>query len=816
MSLLSNAKPRRFWLLSLIAFAMIALFLVRANANTIAIGKSVTLNTRFRVMDTDLKTGLGLQDPGMGGVVIGGPVKIGKATWWRVDFGTGVDGWVNGSVLAVSGSITVTMTAAPSSVAAGGASALTWSAPGATSCNASGASDFSGAKAASGSATVFPTGTTTYTIMCTGSSGSGSASTTVAVAGAAFSVSLSANPTAIPVGGTSTLNWSAPGATACTASGGSGFAGTVAASGSLVVQPAQTTSFSLTCAGPGGSQSASSTLQVGNAQAGAASAFADPDHGAIPDRAKHPLAFPTAIGFGKNTSVRSPNAVVYKINSLEDTAVPGDGKITYRECALALPVTSPYSIPAGRPRYCVFDVAGAISIQSPAYITNPKIYIAGQTSPGGIEFRLGDKYDPVDSLIDTRKGGNDFILRHVRTRTGPHVGRTSQNGDPIRMSTGVSNQIIDHVSTMFGTDESLDMSCSNCTVQWSIIGPNICRNAGHTSNLHCKTFFLKPAGNITIAHNLSQHGEQRGINIAVGIHPIVAGTAMQADIFNNVLYHFIAEQGLVSNQFGSVYANYMNNVSLRGPRYNGSEGNFLVGLYGLATPQHPYGFNIHARGNVTPHTRVAGQFGQTVNDPNNHVAGFIQHVTPAMVCGLNSVGTRDCSRQGMAVVQDSAFALPPGKVSTMFENWQITSAEQAMRGVLAYAGADLCRDGPCRDNVDAMYIEDVRTCDTAPQLFASNWPGSVAEAGGWANLTQAQAKIDTDNDGMPDEWERRFRNTNPNVWDANDDKDGDGYPNIEEYLNYLAQDHLRYSGFIGSATGALPAYNCGRAMYPRA
>ena len=629
-------------------------------------------------------------------------------------------------------------------------------------------------------------------------------------------ISLSASPQSIAPGASSTLSWDAQGASGCTAAGGQGFSGGVPVSGSAMVQPSQSTTYSLTCTAGSTSQTATTTVTIAAATSqsvGAAGAFANPDDGAIPDRAKHPLAFPTAIGFGKNTSARASNAVVYKINSLEDTANPTDGKITYRECALALAVSSPYTIPAGRPRYCVFDVAGAIEIQSPAFITTPKIYIAGQTSPGGIEFRLGANYNPVDSLIDTRKGGNDFILRHVRTRTGPHVGRTSQNGDPIRMSTGVRNQIIDHVSTMFGTDESLDMSCSDCTVQWSIIGPNFCRNGGHTSTLHCKSFFLKPAGNITIAHNISQHGEQRGINIAVGIHPIVSGTKMQADIFNNVLYHFIAEQGLVSNQFGNVYANYFNNVSLRGPRYNGSDGNFFIGLYGF-DGAYPFGFNVYAKDNVTPHTRVAGLFGQTVTDPASFAAGLIAHVTPDQVCGLTSSGTRDCSRKGLAVVQSNAFALTPGRTQLMFEPSQATDAQQAMRDVLAYAGADLCRDGPCRDNVDALYIDDIRTCDTAPYLFATSWPTTLAEYGGWAKITAGAPKLDTDHDGMPDDWEKRFHNTDPLVWDANDDKDGDGYPNIEEYLNYLAKDDVRYSGFIGSGSGPLPAYNCGRAMYP--
>jgi len=625
-------------------------------------------------------------------------------------------------------------------------------------------------------------------------------------------VTLTASPVTITPGASSTLNWtSSAGATGCTASGGAPFDGAQPANGSVTVNPAATTNYALSCTFGSGPISAAATVTVQGSPppVGAAGAFANPDDGNIPDRALHPLAFPTATGYGRATSVRASNAVVYKIDTLDDVADPNDGKISYRECALALAVATPYSIPAGRPRYCVFDVAGAIIVQSPARITIPKIYIAGQTSPGGIEFRLGANYNPVDSLIDTRRGGDHMILRHVRVRLGEHPGRLSDNGDPIRLQ-ATSFQIIDHVSSMFGTDESLDTACENCTIQWSIIGPNICLNAGHSSSLHCKTFFLKPATNVTIAHNLSQHGEQRGINIAPGTNPSAAGNLGQADIVNNVLYDFIAETGLISNQFGSVYANYIGNANLRGPRYNASDGNYLIGLY---TPgASSFGFNIYARDNVTPRTRVAGQFGSTVTDPFVNAAGFITHVVPSTICGVTAAGIADCTRNGLSVVQNTAYALAPGR-SLMFDPAGITTAEQAMRDVLAFAGADRCRDGPCRDNVDSLYVDDVRTCDMAPWLFETGWTSTVAQSGGWANLTQGAAKFDSDNDGMPDDWERRFVNTNPNVWDANDDADGDGYPNIEEYLNALAQDDVRYSGFIGSGTGRVPAYNCGRPMY---
>ncbi len=799
----------------------VAILAFPQGAAALAIGDFITLTTKFRLMEADLRTGIGIQEAGAKGRIVGGPIPgtKGGRVWWKVDFDNGVDGWLVSSVITSTGSgsgipvATASLAASPSAIAAGGSATLAWSSANATSCTGTGAG-FAGTRATSGSIVVKPIVSTSYGLSCTGSGGTGTATTNVTVTAPlpiVPTVSLSASPASLVIGSSSTLSWTATNVTSCTASGAGDFTGTKPISGSASVRPTVTTTYALNCTGPSGNTATSTIISVSAAGTIGASAFADPDNGNIPDRAQHPIAFPTAVGFGKATSVRSPNAVVYKINSLDDVADPADGKITYRECAMALAVTTPYAIPAGRPRYCVFDVAGAIIMNGPAEITVPKIYVAGQTSPGGIEFRLGPKYSPVDALIHSRRGGDNMILRHVRTRTGEHPDRKSDNGDPIRMS-GTRYQILDHVSSMFGTDESLDMACTDCTVQWSIIGPNICRNAGHSSSLHCKTFFLKPASNVTVAYNLSEHGEQRGLNIAVGIALPPADNTGQAEIINNVLYDYIAEQGLISNQFGDVYANYIGNVSFRGPRYNSSDGNFFIGLYGANWTQ-PFGFSIYANGNVTPHTRIAGQFGSTTTDFFRNQAGLIANVLPSQICALTTSSNLDCSRNGKAVVQDAAYAIAPGRGGLSVKQSQIVTAEQAMRAVLAYSGADLCRDGPCRDNVDALYIDDVRTCDVAPYMYATSWPSTVVEAGGWARITAGQAQQDTDLDGMPDWWEKQFKNTNPNVWDANADADGDGYPNIEEYLNYLAKDDVRYANFLGNAAGKLPAYNCNRAQY---
>jgi thermitase len=73
-------------------------------------------------------------------------------------------------------------------------------------------------------------------------------------------VSLSASPSSIIAGQSSTLTWSSTNATSCTATGG--WSGTRATSGSLAVSPTSNSTYTLTCTGAGGSASSSATVLV--------------------------------------------------------------------------------------------------------------------------------------------------------------------------------------------------------------------------------------------------------------------------------------------------------------------------------------------------------------------------------------------------------------------------------------------------------------------------------------------------------------------------------------------------------------------------
>ncbi len=61
-----------------------------------------------------------------------------------------------------------------------------------------------------------------------------------------------------------------------------------------------------------------------------------------------------------------------------------------------------------------------------------------------------------------------------------------------------------------------------------------------------------------------------------------------------------------------------------------------------------------------------------------------------------------------------------------------------------------------------------------------------AEVGGWPELPRGTPPDDSDHDGMPDEWERQHAFEPANPKDGPQDADGDGYTNLEEFLNEVA------------------------------
>ena len=111
-------------------------------------------------------------------------------------------------------------------------------------------------------------------------------------------------------------------------------------------------------------------------------------------------------------------------------------------------------------------------------------------------------------------------------------------------------------------------------------------------------------------------------------------------------------------------------------------------------------------------------------------------------------------------------------------------AEEAYELVLKQAGASRSRD-----SVDSRIINEIRT---GTAKFGATYGGggkgiidSPEDVGGWPALKSTLAPTDTDADGMPDDWEISHGLDPKQAKDGSADRDGDGYTNVEEYINSL-------------------------------
>ena len=104
------------------------------------------------------------------------------------------------------------------------------------------------------------------------------------------------------------------------------------------------------------------------------------------------------------------------------------------------------------------------------------------------------------------------------------------------------------------------------------------------------------------------------------------------------------------------------------------------------------------------------------------------------------------------------------------------TAEEAFETVLAKAGCSLSRDA-----IDTRIVNEVRN-------GGGKLVNSPDEAGGYPKLEGGTTPVDTDHDGMPDDWE------NANGLDRLSPNDGklntidQNYTNLEVYLNSLVQN----------------------------
>ncbi|MEJ5260673.1 MAG: PA14 domain-containing protein [Anaerohalosphaeraceae bacterium] len=174
-----------------------------------------------------------------------------------------------------------------------------------------------------------------------------------------------------------------------------------------------------------------------------------------------------------------------------------------------------------------------------------------------------------------------------------------------------------------------------------------------------------------------------------------------------------------------------------------------------------------------------------ISGPNTSSAAFTRGNLNFHIYALNN--WHDSNRNGVldgAILEQAAYGtvdwqtVPynyPG-VRTML------GAPAAYKVVASRAGAFF----PIRDRIDTRLIKELRSLGTSGQLISDE---NAAPMYGVGILDSGICPTDTDQDGMPDYWELSIAGLNPYGADHNGDADGNGYTNLEDYLNFLAVPH---------------------------
>lgn len=450
-------------------------------------------------------------------------------------------------------------------------------------------------------------------------------------------------------------------------------------------------------------------------------------------------AFPGAEGGGAYTPGGRGGKVIV-VTSLAD-----EGPGTFREAC-----------ETGGARIIVFNVSGVIRLSSPIHLRAPYVTIAGQTAPGDGVCLTGASF-----LIDT----HDVVIRHMRFRRGAQdvaFRDDAIGGNP------VGNIMIDHCSASWGLDE-------NMSIYRHVYNRD---ETGHGLKL--------PTVNITIQNSVFSEAMDT-YNHAFG-GTIGGHNCMFA---RNLFASNISRNCSVGMNEGF---NFVNNVTFNW--WNRSvDGGDNTSLFNIIN-------NYFKPGPITPLDKPISYRilkPESGRDKSKALSFGKAYVSGNIVHGNKKV-TKDNWNGGVQLADDvkEEEFLSKIRVNEPFPMPHVTimPAQKAYNFVMENVGANF----PKRDAVDARIVKSVQTgkaiyVENAPEFvspyikrrlpadsYKQGIITDIRQVGGLPQYKGTPVK-DSDNDGMPDAWEIKNGLNPHDPSDATLDCNGDGYTNIEKYIN---------------------------------
>jgi pectate lyase len=283
-----------------------------------------------------------------------------------------------------------------------------------------------------------------------------------------------------------------------------------------------------------------------------------------------------------------------------------------------------------------------------------------------------------------------------------------------------SNIIIDHCSVEWGRWDDLGITVGSTAIT--------IQNCIMAEGIDPQSFgaLIDTVTNVTLSHNLWMSNESR--------NPKVKGTVQY---INNVVYDW-GITGLCGGHSGADHSlDVINNYFIKGPSSN----NQFAGQF-LPTD------HVYQAGNLVDLDRDGKLNGQPVTEAGykdkNGAPTFVQ--APAM-------------HPAIGVTTDSAA--------------------DAYAKVVAGAGCSLHRDA-----VDLRLIDELTSLGLKGHTLDHKNDQGEALAGGLGEIKSGPMPVDTDGDGIPDDWKSAHGLDPKNPAEATK-LDGSGYTNLEVYVNSL-------------------------------